>query len=74
VIPGRRAGADQRAGRHARASHVSAAAHRAFIIIITTTTTADHPAQGDAWVVRTTARSGNVVAGAAVRQPVRAFA
>src|SRR5215475_13352301 len=59
VIPGRRAGADQRAGRHARASHLSAAAHRARII-----TTADHPAQGDTWVVRTTARSGNVVVGA----------
>ena len=31
MIPGRRAGADQRAGRHARASHLSAAAHRAGI-------------------------------------------
>jgi hypothetical protein len=49
-----------------RASHVSAAAHGAGIIIITTT--ADHPAQGDAWVVRTPARSGNVVVGAAIRQ------
>src|SRR6266516_8035142 len=43
-------------------------AHWAVITI-----TADHPSWGDAWVVRTTARCGNVAgADAAVRQPVRA--
>ena len=45
------------------------AAHRAVITI-----TADHPPRGDAWVVHTVARCGNVVsASAAVRQQVRAF-
>src|SRR6266516_6464812 len=43
-------------------------AHWAVITI-----TADHPSWGDAWVVRGTARCGNVAgADAAVRQPVRA--
>jgi hypothetical protein len=38
------------------ASYANAAAHRAVITI-----TADHPSRGDAWVVRRTARCGNVV-------------
>jgi hypothetical protein len=67
VIPGApRRGANQRARSRARASHANAAAHRAAIAM-----TADHPARGDAWVVRRTARCGNVVgAAAAVRQQV----
>jgi hypothetical protein len=50
-----RAVRNQRACRHARASHADAAAHRAVITI-----TADHPARGDARVVRTTAWCGTV--------------
>src|SRR5262249_23431350 len=69
VMRGRRAGADQRAASHPPPSHRAAAAHRAG-----STPTADPPAQGDTWVVRTTAGSGPVVVGTAVRQPVRAFA
>jgi hypothetical protein len=69
VILGRRRGANQRTCRHARASHADAAAHRAVI-----TAAADHPARGDARVVRTTARCSNVAgADAAVRQQVRTF-
>ena len=49
-----RAARNQRACRHARASHADAAAHRAITI------TADHPARGDARVVRTTAWCGTV--------------
>ena len=50
-----RAVRNQRACRHARASHADAAAHRAVITI-----TADHPSRGDARVVRTTAWCGTV--------------
>jgi hypothetical protein len=47
-------------------------ARRAYRAVITLT--ADHPSWGDAWVVRRTARCGNVAdADAAVRQQVRAF-
>jgi hypothetical protein len=49
-------GADQHACRCARASHAGAAARRAVI-----TTPADHPARGDARVVRKAAGCGNVV-------------
>jgi hypothetical protein len=48
-------GANQRARSQAWASHANAAAHRAAI-----STTTDHPARGDARVVRRTARCGNV--------------
>ena len=44
------------ADEHVWADHANAAAHRAVITI-----TADHPRGGDAWVVRRTARCGNVV-------------
>jgi hypothetical protein len=45
-------------------SGANTTAHRAVI-----TFTADHPSWGDAWVVRTTARCGNVAgADAAARQ------
>jgi len=49
-----RAVRNQRACRHARASHADAAAHR------TITITADHPFRGDARVVRITAWCGTV--------------
>ena len=66
MIPGAAPACESTRLQHARASHTNAAAHRAVIAI-----TANHPARGDAWVVRTTARcTSNVAgAGAAIRQP-----